>query len=177
MPMRTLVLNKSFLPIKHVSWQQAFRLICKGRAIVVETYEEIVKTPNDFYFLPAVIRLTRYDGYPKVKVTYSRRAVLDRDNFSCQYCGAKLNYRTATIDHVVPRAMGGKTTFANTVACCFPCNNRKGSRLLEQTNLKLAKKPKRPAFASYKISIGNWIRKEWVDYLPRKMLDGIQIIG
>lgn len=175
--MRTLVLNKSYFPIKHVGWKTAFKMICKGRADVVETYEEIVKTPTDFHFIPAVIKLTTFDGLPKAKVSYSKRAILERDNFSCQYCGDKLSYKTVTIDHVFPRAHGGKTTFENTVASCFPCNNKKGSRLVGQSGLRLRKKPKKPEHQEYRLFIGSSIRKEWADYLPRRMLDGVQIIS
>jgi 5-methylcytosine-specific restriction endonuclease McrA len=175
--MRTLVLNKSYLPIKHVGWKQAFRLICKGRATVIETYEEIIRTPNDFHFVPAVIRLNTYDSVPKAKVTYSRRAVLDRDNFSCQYCGKHLTHKNATIDHVLPRSHGGKTDFENTVASCFRCNNRKGNKLNHQAGLKLYKKPKKPKSVGYKFFIGHSVSKEWADYLPRRMLDGVQIVS
>jgi len=175
--MRTLVLNKSYYPIKFVGWKQAFRLLCKSRAIVVESYEEIIKTPNDFYFVPAVIKLTRFDGLPKAKVSYSKRAILERDDFSCQYCGCRLSYTTLTIDHVLPRSHGGLTTFENTVAACFKCNNRKGSKLNQQAGLTLRKKPKRPEIQQYRLFIGSSVRKEWADYLPRRMLDGVQIVG
>ena len=174
--MRTLVLNKGYYPIKHVSWKQAFRLICKGSAEAIEYYEEIVKTPNDFYFIPAVIKLTHYEGFPEAKVSYSKRAILERDDFCCQYCGCHLNYNSVTIDHVLPRSRGGLTTFENTVAACFPCNNKKGNRLNSECGLKLRKRPIKPDKAKFKLSICNTIKREWVDYLPRKMLDGVQIV-
>lgn len=174
--MRTLVLNKSYMPIKHVGWKQAFRLICKGRASVVETYDEIIRTPRDFHFIPSVIRLNYYDSMPKPKVSYSRRAILDRDGFICQYCSKKLTYGTATIDHVLPRSHGGKTSFENTVACCHPCNNRKGNKLNAQAGLTLTRRPRKPDFITYKFLTGKSVHRAWADYLPRKMLDGIQII-
>jgi len=175
--MRTLVLNKGHYPIKHITWRQAFRLIFKGRADVISSYEDVVRTPNDFYFIPAVIRLTTFDGLPKAKVTYSKRAILERDNFCCQYCIKDLNYNTMTIDHVLPRSHGGKTTFENTVACCFHCNNKKGNRLNHQAGLTLNQKPKRPNKMSFKLLVGNSIREEWSHYLPRSMLNGVQIIS
>lgn len=173
--MRTLVLNRGLFPIAHVGWKKAFRLLCRGRAEVVETYEEIVKTPNDFYFIPAVIKLTSYNSLPKVKVSYSKRSVLERDNFKCQYCCKKLGFSNATIDHVLPRAAGGKTTFENTVAACFTCNNKKGNKMLGQTKLSLFKKPIKPKYQAYKILLGPRINKEWTGYLPRGMLNGVQI--
>ena len=171
------MLNKSYFPVKHVSWKKAFSMIIRDRAMVLEVYDEVIRTPNDFFFIPAVIRTTEYDGFPKTKVTFSKRAILERDKFICQYCSKKLNFKTATMDHVLPRSHGGKTTFENTVASCFRCNNKKGSRLNKQAGLKLNKKPVKPKFQHYKLFIGNSIRVEWVDYLPRRMLDGVQIIG
>jgi len=53
-----------------------------------------------------------------------RGAVLDRDGWTCKYCG-----REATeVDHVEPRARGGATTPTNLVAACRPCNKGKGLR-------------------------------------------------
>ena len=54
--------------------------------------------------------------------------ILRRDAHSCQYCSAK----ATTLDHVVPRCQGGPSTWTNLVACCLPCNQRKGGRTPEQ---------------------------------------------
>jgi hypothetical protein len=53
-----------------------------------------------------------------------RGAVLDRDGWTCRYCGAE----ATEVDHVDPRARGGATTPANLVAACRPCNKGKGIR-------------------------------------------------
>lgn len=56
-----------------------------------------------------------------------------RDGMKCVYCGAK-NVRL-TIDHILPKAKGGKSTFENTVAACKPCNNKKGSKLCSEVKM------------------------------------------
>lgn len=170
--MRTLVLNKSWMPINHTDWKQAIRLVCKERAEVLEYYERVVSASNDFIFIPAVIRLCYFDKVPKCKVSYSKRTIVERDNWQCQYCGTGLTIRTATIDHVVPRCEGGKTTFENTVASCFPCNNKKGPKLLKHTNLKLRSSPERPGHQNFRLYLGSRIEPEWVQYIPRGMLNG-----
>ena len=45
----------------------------------------------------------------------------------CFYCGNKLALEDATIDHVLPKALGGDNTEANTVACCHSINQAFGN--------------------------------------------------
>ncbi len=174
--MRTLVLNKNWMPISHITWKRAFVLLCKGSAELVESYEEVVKTPSSFLPVPAVIKLNDYGEMPKARVSYSKRALLDRDDYTCQYCGKRLSYGNATVDHVTPRSLGGQTTFENTVICCLPCNTAKGSKLLHQTKLKLLKKPKRPEILEYEIYLPQEIKKQWANYIPKGLLNGIQVV-
>jgi 5-methylcytosine-specific restriction endonuclease McrA len=51
-----------------------------------------------------------------------RVAVLARDGHRCHWCGA----RADTSDHLVAKALGGRTVMANLVAACTPCNSRRG---------------------------------------------------
>mmetsp|Transcript_27666 Transcript_27666/g.92532 ORF Transcript_27666/g.92532 Transcript_27666/m.92532 type:complete len:95 (+) Transcript_27666:820-1104(+) len=68
-----------------------------------------------------------------------------RDNFECQYCGIMKYAKELTYDHVHPRKLGGKTTWANTVTACAACNNKKGSRLLKDIpDMALRKAPRVP---------------------------------
>ncbi len=43
----------------------------------------------------------------------------------CHYCGARVDPRELTLDHVVPLVRGGKSTRGNCVPACKECNNRK----------------------------------------------------
>jgi 5-methylcytosine-specific restriction endonuclease McrA len=161
-----LVLNSSYIPIETVSWQEAFTKIFNGRAYAVEYYEEIVKTPNDEYFKPAIIVCTEYNKIPNRVSVYSKRMVYIRDNYLCQYCTKQLNSTTATIDHVVPRSKGGRSTFENTVASCGPCNSRKANKMLSDTNMFLIKEPKAPNVNPIKAKFARTIvRPEWELYL------------
>lgn len=94
--------------------------------------------------IPEVIALTQFDAMPVQTVTFSRRNVFKRDKMTCQYCGKKPGSEELTIDHVVPRAQGGKSTWTNCVLACMQCNSRKADRTPEQARMKLAKEPVRP---------------------------------
>lgn len=161
------------MAVGHVSWKDSFRLLCAERAEVLEYYEATVKTPREEMFVPAVIRLLNFDKIPVCKVSFSKRTILERDNFECQYCGLNLSLRTATLDHVNPRAKGGRTTFENTVASCHSCNNRKGDRTLKSLGIKLKKKPRKPEKLNFKLRL-NRLEDEWKDYLPRKFINEFQ---
>ncbi len=54
-----------------------------------------------------------------------RTQVLERDNNSCQYCGASEDLH---IDHIQPHSRGGLTTLDNLQVLCATCNIRKGTR-------------------------------------------------
>jgi len=171
--MRTLVLNKAWLAVGNVGWKDAFRLLCAERAEVLEYYEATVKTPSEEMFIPAVIRLLNYDKLPKCKVSYSKRAILERDDFECQYCGLSLSLKTATLDHVRPRANGGRTTFENTVASCHSCNNKKGDKPVGINGFKLRRKPRKPEKVFFRLRLPK-LEEEWKDYLSEKIKNEFQ---
>ena len=50
----------------------------------------------------------------------------DRDGWDCLYCGRKTDYRTATIEHIVPLTSGGPDHPANTTLACQNCNTKAG---------------------------------------------------
>jgi 5-methylcytosine-specific restriction endonuclease McrA len=76
----------------------------------------------------------------------TRRGVLNRDGYSCQYCGRSLSSAELTLDHVLPRCRGGKNTWENVVAACKPCNHRKGDRTPTEARMRLQRPPFRPRY-------------------------------
>lgn len=146
--MRTLVLNAGFEPMQLVSWQRALCLVLSEKAEVVAHYDAVVRSVSSSVQLPSVVRLVRYVQVVSRLglVRCTRKNVLLRDHYQCQYCGVKCRPGAITIDHVVPRSRGGKTTWTNVVAACHLCNRKKGSRTPEQVGLVLQKLPRRPAW-------------------------------
>lgn len=57
----------------------------------------------------------------------TRYEVLRRDNHTCRYCGGHAPDVVLTIDHVVPRTLGGSDDPSNLVAACKDCNAGKSS--------------------------------------------------
>ena len=94
--------------------------------------------------IPRVIVLQMYDRLPRTKVRFSRLNIYARDDNTCQYCAQKLPRTMLNLDHVIPRAKGGRTTWENVVCCCVPCNLKKGAKLAHDAGMKLLKKPERP---------------------------------
>ena len=165
--MRTLVLNAGYEPMHLVSWQKALCLVISAKAEVVAEYKSVVRTVSDSFTLPSVVRLKRYvhvmTRFGIARCT--RKNILIRDKCQCQYCGVQCRPQTATIDHVVPRARGGKTTWQNVVVACHSCNRRKGSRQLERSGLKLRRRPRRPTWRDLVERTHQDVMEEWRPYL------------
>lgn len=61
-----------------------------------------------------------------------RQRIYERDGWRCQYCGSHIESReAATIDHVIPTALGGSHNDENLRTACRPCNSTKGDRSTE----------------------------------------------
>lgn len=107
-------------------------------------YDQTVNSPSGSFYIPAVLRvphLLQVVKRRRIKSTLSRKNILARDSFTCQYCSSTENL---TIDHMFPIARGGEWTWENLVTACSRCNSRKGQKTLEEANMKLNKVPKAP---------------------------------
>ena len=147
--MRTLVLNAGYEPLAVVSFKRALVLVMNEKATVVERVDgDPVWAAAGTYDRPAVIILTRYVRVPGARrVPVTRRGVLRRDAHRCGYCGKA----ASTIDHVLPRARGGKDTWENLVACCLRCNNIKGDRTPQEMMWELRLIPGPPHGSSWTV--------------------------
>lgn len=108
--------------------------------------DKVIRSAHRDHRVPEVVICSRYNKLPNQRLHFSRRTVYKRDNNMCQYCGKKPGTGELTIDHVVPRAQGGQTTWENCVLCCTECNRYKANRTPKQANLKLLKTPVKPKF-------------------------------
>src|SRR5579871_4129982 len=94
--------------------------------------------------VPRIIRLLGYDKLPRQDVKFNRRNIYARDGNKCQYCGKKMPTTELSLDHVVPKSQGGRSTWENIVCCCVKCNVKKGGRTPEQAHMHLITKPVKP---------------------------------
>ncbi len=143
-----LVLNANFEPINICNTRRALGLIMNGKAALITNGRGHIHTVATSYPIPSVIRLEQMIHRPRPQVKLTRREIFRRDNYTCQYCGKQgLNL---TIDHVLPRHLGGNNNWTNVVTACATCNHRKGGRRPEEAHMLLMHPPKEPpSSASY----------------------------
>lgn len=159
-----LVLNRSWVAVHVCSVKRALSLVCQDYARVVsedyrihdfqswrtvsaaveQTGNQFIYTPNFRIMVPEVILLTTFNRMPPRTVKFNRRNIYLRDEYTCQYCGVRPVKEDLTIDHVIPRSRGGKSTWENVVLACQSCNTRKGSKSVEGAGMHLTKTPRRP---------------------------------
>lgn len=163
-PERVLVLNANFEPINICSMQRALCLIIAEKAMLVLNGRGIIHTARQAYPRPSIIRLLSMVHRPRRPVKLTRREILIRDNFTCQYCGK--HGGMLTIDHVIPRHLGGQHIWLNVVTACPACNHRKGGRLLADSGMHLLRLPQTPPTnARYVFGRHTHEAAEWLPYL------------
>lgn len=137
-----LVLNASYEPINICGARRALVLVLKGVASTEEESLAFVHSARRAMRLPSVIRLLEYRRIPHQTRALSRKNILMRDRYTCQYCHRIMPSSELTLDHVIPRSRAGESAWENLVACCHPCNNRKGNRTPEEAGMRLLRQPK-----------------------------------
>ncbi len=161
-----IVLNADNTYIGAISWQKSIVLLYKGKVEMVKATDRIVTNVTNTveFIVPKVVRLIRFikNVYRKSNVPYSKKAVFIRDEFKCQYCGTRLEKRDCTVDHILPKCMGGKKSWNNCTTACMRCNNLKGDMSLGKGDsltvktangsihhIHLRKRPQRPSIRSF----------------------------
>ena len=165
-----LVLNADYQPLSYFplslwSWQDAIKAVFLERVNVVDEYDKIVHSAHMEMLLPSVIALK--DFVPQSRTpAFTRFNLFLRDGFSCVYCGSK---EELTFDHVIPRRVGGKTTWQNIVAACSKCNWKKGGRTPREAGMNLQHKPSQPTIyelqAQGRRFPPGYLHDSWLDYL------------
>ncbi len=159
-----LVLNANFEPINVCSTRRAIGMILNGKANLVLNGRGEIRTVTKIYPRPSIIRLERMIKRPRPGVRLTKREVLRRDDYTCQYCGQRAPY--LTIDHVIPRRLGGKHTWNNLVAACPSCNHHKGGRTADQAQMRLLRSPAEPpASAGYIFARHLRNNEEWLPFV------------
>lgn len=184
-----LVLNSDYSPLTVISWQKALVWSLKyennpkyGIDIIEFYANEYIKGVNKKYPLPAVAKTKRFFKITNYSITFSRKNIYVRDNYTCQYCGQLFDIKNLTYDHVIPKSKwnsnGSPTNWTNIVTACIACNRKKGSRTPSQANMKLQNLPIKPnkilkflPIVSYLNSIKTSIPVEWASYLPQSYIE------
>jgi len=174
----TLVLNANYVPLGYLplslwTWQDAIKAIFKVSVTVVDVYPDLtVRASNIEVPLPSVIALNDYVPHKMIKPAFARMNVFLRDEYKCQYCMKRFQTADLTLDHVVPRKMGGPLSWENAVTCCKQCNCRKGSTPLSEIGrigMKLNRTPRCPTQMELAAISGQMVPKRvhptWKPYL------------
>ena len=159
-----LVLNANYEPINVCNVRRAICLILDEKASLVLNGRGFIRTVSHDYPCPSIIRLDEMVKRPRPRVKLNKNEVFRRDGYICQYCGRPTP--NPTIDHVIPRRLGGQHVWENLVTACASCNHRKGGRTKDQAQMQLLKIPKAPpASARYIYSRYLTNNQEWGTYI------------
>jgi len=163
---QVLVLNATYEPMSVVSVRRAVLLLLKEKAEIVEAAEAYLRSARIQLPVPLVIRLVCYVRIPhRLALPVSRRTVLARDQYTCQYCSTQPGRALLTMDHVIPRSRGGDTCWENVVTACGPCNRRKGGRTPEEAQMPVLKSPRRPRYLALTLLEGSSAHETWDKYM------------
>lgn len=179
----TLVLNRNWTAVNVVPVRRALILVCRNAARIIspETYEtydlssweELAVRSGDWSIqlvsrsirVPEIIVLANYDRPARLHVPFTRRNVYRRDQYRCQYCGRRPGSENLSIDHVVPRSAGGRTTWDNCVLACLRCNIQKSNRTPAQAGMRLLRKPVRPRWIPQETLPAGLTRTSWRQFI------------
>lgn len=142
-----LILNVNYEPLHVCNTKRALSLVFQGKAEIILNGRGTIRSASAAFDIPSVIKLGYMVKRPRMRVSLTKREILRRDEHTCQYCGRRMN--VLTIDHVVPRRLGGKHIWTNVVAACSPCNRRKGGKTPEKANMELRRRPFQPSDSAY----------------------------
>ncbi len=166
MARKVLVLNADFRALAVCTVSKAFLLVYLEKAEIVNKAENVfLRTVNRTFDMPSVIRLVNYVNVPYRGVMLSRQNIFKRDAGTCVYCGTT---KDLTLDHVLPRSRGGKTSWTNLVTACKRCNSRKGDLTPDEANMPLPYKPFRPSFVVFLREFSGMGDDSWQPFLTNK---------
>lgn len=185
---RVLILNSGYKPVAVAGVERAFGLLYAGAAkaldkefrtfdyeswsaLAADNGDDVIHTVKRAMKIPRVLVLQTFDRMPRTQVRFSRQNIYLRDDFTCQYCGVRYARSKLNLDHVVPKAQGGRTHWTNIVCSCVKCNLKKGARRPEEAGMKLLRQPKKPDWSQLtpmpkKTTNGNVARVPYEEWLP-----------
>ncbi len=163
---KVLVLNQDYSALTICSVPKAFLLVYLHKAdLICESSTEKLHSISQSFPLPSVIRLHRYVYLPFRGIMLTRQNIFKRDLGKCQYCTSSLDL---TLDHVLPRSRGGKTSWDNLTTACKKCNSKKGDQTPEEAKMFLKNKPFKPSFIMFLRDFSGALEESWIPFLGHK---------
>jgi len=147
--MKVLTLSSTYEPLGVVDWEKAIGLLFSNKIHVLSEYDKEIHSTSCSLKIPSVV-VFKHNKHKRVKsVRFSRKNVWIRDEGRCQYCNTLVSIKNFTLDHVIPRTLGGTTLWTNVVTSCASCNQRKGDKPLHKCGMTLKKVPIKPSSLPY----------------------------
>lgn len=139
-------------------------LMYLGKAeLVLDDKRKMLRTVNQAFPWPSIIRLSFFVSVPYKKVVLTRKNILRRDNYKCAYCGR--SDLPLTIDHILPKAKGGTDSWENLICACTLCNNKKGDRTPVQARMEMLYRPFKPSHIMFIKNVVGKLDENWKPYL------------
>ena len=181
---KCLLLNADYTPLSIIDWKRAivwdvkYANNIKYAIEIIDFYkDDFIQCSNKKIPVPAVARTKRYFNINhQHKVTFSRKNLFIRDDYTCQYCGVKFHMNELTYDHVIPKSCWKKnsspTNWTNIVTSCVVCNRKKGNKTPKEANMPLITTPIAPnrsmkylPVQEFLLMIRSDIPLEWSQYM------------
>lgn len=190
---KCLVLNADYSLLRIVDYKKAMLWHLKYSDTdygveIIDFYEDdyIIGT-NNTYPIPAVAKIKKYFNMTNFNVSFSKKNIFIRDDYTCQYCGLKKTLNELTYDHVIPKSkwkkeLGSATSWTNITTACISCNRKKGGRTPQQANMPMLSIPHKPVKNSKYLpvmfhlsKIDREVPKEWKTYIPENCIYAEQL--
>lgn len=182
---KCLLLNADYSPFGIIDWTKAIVWSLKidnsndyYPIEIIDFYKnDFIQGTNKRFPVPAVAKTKKFFKINNYTVNFSRRNILIRDNYTCQYCNNTMPYDQLTYDHVIPKSIwklnSSPTNWTNIVTCCIKCNRKKGNKTPAEAKMKLKNIPIKPQknhkflpIVQSLFTIKHSIPEEWKSYLP-----------
>jgi 5-methylcytosine-specific restriction endonuclease McrA len=158
------LLSKQYIPLAVISWRHAIVMKFRGKCEALHDHRHVVhRSRSGVIYAPSVVRLRATHDMKLMSPKFSRENVFIRDRYTCQYCGIKRARSQLSIDHVIPKFHGGRSSWENVVAACHECNRKKDNKLPDAINMRPLRTPCRPQRPF--LTLTNDIPTEWGFYL------------
>jgi 5-methylcytosine-specific restriction endonuclease McrA len=163
MTYKTLVLDANYVPINFVGLSKLTRMYFNDKLEIISEWDTFLWKNLKY---PAVVRLKKYIRTKKIKAKFSFKGVARRDRYICQYTGTNLSKENLTIDHIIPKSRGGKSSWKNCVCASKSVNRIKANKTPEEAGLELLHVPKEPInYTAIEYYFIKDKHPDWTDYI------------
>ena len=143
-----------------MAWDEWCELPVRPCDLSISTGKKIIRCP-------VVIVSMNFAKMPMKKAKLTNHAIHERDGGICGYTGVKLPRHRLSVDHVIPKKLGGRDTWDNMVTCDKEINSKKGHKTNEEAGLRLTRTLKEPLPVPVSATVREARRPEHEPFIDR----------